>query len=450
LIKTLLVVTVLGLSISAQAQNYQLIWADEFDGVTINLNHWTHEIGTGSSGWGNNELQYYTSNSSNSFVSNGSLKINAINQSFGQSNYTSARIVTKDKFSFQYGKVEARIKMPMGQGLWPAFWMLGQNINAAGWPGCGEIDIMEHVNSNPEINGTMHWDNGGHVSWGGSTACDASVFHDYSVIWDADGIHWLVDGIEYHSGNISNNINGTEEFHQSFFLILNLAVGGNWPGSPDLSTVFPSTMEVDYVRVYQIGQAQSTVTFQLDMSNATVPFTTPEVNGTFNNWCGNCAAMSDADGDNIWTKTILLPPGYYEYKYSYDTWTGQETLTPGSLCTQTTGQYTNRTLTVTTDTLLNPVCWESCAVCQENNVTEIPDNLISTYPNPTNGLLHIDLPNSLPILVEVIDPSGKKVKQVNACSNRIDLHLEDMSEGIYLVHIVSNQVNVNRKIIVKK
>jgi beta-glucanase (GH16 family) len=401
----------LGLTWSAQAQNYQLIWADEFDGLTINLNNWTHEIGTGTSGWGNNELQYYTTNSANSFVSNGTLKINAINQTLGQSNYTSARIITKDKFSFQYGKVEARIKMPQGQGLWPAFWMLGQNINSVGWPACGEIDIVEHVNANPDINGTMHWDNGGHVSWGGSTACDVSTFHDYAVVWDANGIHWLLDGNEYHSGDISNNVNGTEEFHQTFFLILNLAVGGNWPGSPNLSTAFPATMEVDYIRVYQIGQAQSNVTFQVDMSNVTTPFTTPEVNGTFNNWCGNCAQMTDNNGDNIFDVTIQLGNGNYEYKYSTDNWSGQEDLPVGSSCTTTNFGYTNRTLQLTHDTILPPVCYGSCTFCSQTlvpkNVTfQVDMQNVSSFTTPeVNGNFN----NWCGNCAQMTDPDGDNI-----------------------------------------
>lgn len=364
--KKSLVIFILGLgTFLAQGQTWQLIWADEFDGTTINANNWTHDIGTGFNGWGNNELQSYTSSSNNSQVSNGTLKINALEQNFGQSNYTSARISSKNKFSFQYGKIEARIKMPLGQGLWPAFWMLGQNIDAVSWPQCGEIDVVEHVNNNPEINGTMHWDAGGHASWGSATPCDASQFHTYSVIWDETTIRWYLDDLEYHSANITDSINSTEEFHQTFFLILNIAVGGNWPGSPNASTVFPATMEVDYVRVYQEGNALHNVTFQVDMSTVTDNFTTPELNGTFNSWCGNCAPMSDADGDNIWEVTLPLSTGSYEYKFSFDNWSGQETLLAGSSCTTTNFGYTNRTLYAQQDIVLPPVCFGSCTNCQE-------------------------------------------------------------------------------------
>ncbi|MFM7619299.1 MAG: family 16 glycosylhydrolase [Bacteroidota bacterium] len=366
MIKKIVSVLILGLGfLLAQGQSWQLIWADEFNGNSINSSNWTHEIGTGFNGWGNNELQSYTNSTNNSQVSSGSLKIHALQQNIGQSNYSSARIISKNKFSFQYGKIEARIKMPLGQGLWPAFWMLGQNIDAVNWPQCGEIDIVEHINNSPEINGTMHWDAGGHAYWGGSAVCDASQFHTYSVIWDNTTIRWYLDDIEYHSANITDNVNSTEEFHQSFFLIMNIAVGGNWPGSPNASTFFPATMEIDYIRVYQETAALNNVTFQVDMSNVTSNFSVPEVNGTFNNWCGNCAPMSDPDGDNIWEVTIPLNTGSYEYKYSFDNWTEQENLLAGSSCTTTNFGYTNRTIYVGQDMVLPAVCYGSCTNCQE-------------------------------------------------------------------------------------
>ncbi len=235
----------------AQGQTWNLIWSDEFNGSAIDDSKWTHELGTGDWGWGNNELQYYTASTNNSFVSNSELHILAKEQVINTSNYSSARIVTKDKFSFQYGKVEGRMKLPAGQGLWPAFWMLGQNISSVGWPQCGEIDIMEHVSNNSYVNGTAHWNNNGHVYYGGLYNTNIADYHVYSIIWNASSIRYFVDGNIYYTQNILNNVNSTEEFHNDFFFILNLAVGGNWPGIPDASTVFPAEMVVDYVRVYQ-------------------------------------------------------------------------------------------------------------------------------------------------------------------------------------------------------
>lgn len=156
--------------------------------------------------------------------------------------------------SFTYGKIEARIKAPVGQGIWPAFWMLGNSINQAGsgWPKCGEIDILEHINNSKDLNGTLHWDNNGHVQYGRTTPCDVTKFHVYGIEWDTKAIKWFLDGNKYMEANIANNVNSTDEFHQPFFIILNLAVGGNWPGIPNTSTLFPDTLFVDYVRVYDL------------------------------------------------------------------------------------------------------------------------------------------------------------------------------------------------------
>ncbi len=232
-----------------ETQNWNLIWQDEFDNTSINSAKWTYDIGGG--GWGNNELQYYTNRPENAKIVDGNLLIIARKESYGGREYTSARLKTQGLFSFTYGKIEARIKLPMGKGIWPAFWMLGTNISTIGWPKCGEIDIMEHINNEDKIHATMHWDVNGHAYYGGSTICDVTKFHIYSVEWDSKAIKWFLDGNKFWEGNILNNINGTEEFHLPFFIILNMAVGGNWPGNPDGTTLFPDTMYVDYVRVYQ-------------------------------------------------------------------------------------------------------------------------------------------------------------------------------------------------------
>ncbi|WP_430200965.1 RICIN domain-containing protein [Paenibacillus lautus] len=242
------------------APNWNLVWSDEFNGTSLNRANWTPEIGTGSGGWGNNELQYYTDRAQNVQVTGGNLVITAQKESYGGMNYTSARIKTQDLKSFTYGKVEARIKLPSGQGLWPAFWMLGSNISSVGWPKSGEIDIMERVNNNPYVNGTVHWDAGGHADFGRvSGNLDFSQFHVYSIEWDSKYIRWFVDGQQFNEFYIENGTGNTEEFQRPFFILLNLAVGGNWPGSPNNSTPFPSQMLVDYVRVYQDTGASNVI-----------------------------------------------------------------------------------------------------------------------------------------------------------------------------------------------
>jgi len=246
--KQLLLLFLCIISQHANAQ-YQLVWSDEFSGNDLDLTKWTFDIG--GSGWGNSEPQYYTNNNTNIDVDTGYLRITAINEQFGGSDYTSARIKTEALYDFKYGKVEARIKLPVGQGLWPAFWMLGSNISVVSWPQCGEIDIMEHINNSLYIHGTYHFNNGGHVYYGDDAFCDVTEFHTYGIEWDENSIKWFLDGNEFYSANITNGIGSTEEFHHPFFLILNMATGGNWPGYPDPNTVFPAHMFVDYVRVYQ-------------------------------------------------------------------------------------------------------------------------------------------------------------------------------------------------------
>ena len=232
-----------------------LVWSDEFNGSSINTANWGFE--TGGGGWGNNELENYTSRTENARISNGMLIIEARRENFGGSAYTSARMKTQGKQSFGINTwVEARIDAPQGQGIWPAFWMLGNSISTVGWPSCGEIDIMEIKGQNPAQNfGTIHWaDAGGnHVSFGGiynsSTSLSAG-FHTYAISRTGSSIKWYVDRIQYAEANISGGINSTSEFQGPFFILLNVAVGGNFVGSPDGSTVFPQQMQVDWVRVW--------------------------------------------------------------------------------------------------------------------------------------------------------------------------------------------------------
>jgi len=248
---------------AAHAQTYQQVWADEF--TTGISSSWQFE--TGGGGWGNNEKQYYQA--ANATVANGILQITAKKQSVGGMPYTSARMITKGIKEFTYGKMEARIKLPLGQGLWPAFWMLGGNISQVGWPACGEIDIMEHINSESKIYGTPHWDSNGHAEYGGNTTTTPADYHIYSVEWDASSIRWFLDGVQYHVMSIQNNAGGTEEFHRPFFLLLNLAVAGNWPGQTVDESKLPATMYVDYVRVYQKTNTPtaSSITLQAESAN---------------------------------------------------------------------------------------------------------------------------------------------------------------------------------------
>jgi beta-glucanase (GH16 family) len=257
-------------SSSALAQTRALLWSDEFNGPAnagVDTTKWTAE--TGGGGWGNQELEYYTGATTKNAALDGAgnLFIKAIKETlpqkyrcwYGQCQYTSARLITKNKFSQAYGRVEARMKLPYGQGLWPAFWMLGSNIDAAGWPTCGEIDIMENIGKEPSIvHGTIHGPGysgakgigAAYTLPGGQRFADG--FHVFAVEWQPNSIRWYVDDILYETRTPSDLPAGTTwVYDHPFFIILNVAVGGGWPGNPDATTAFPQTMMVDYVRVYR-------------------------------------------------------------------------------------------------------------------------------------------------------------------------------------------------------
>ncbi|MBK8520073.1 MAG: glycoside hydrolase family 16 protein [Chitinophagaceae bacterium] len=228
-----------------------LVFSDEF-----NVNgapdpaKWGYDIGSGSGGWGNNEVQYYTSRPENAIVQGGVLKINAIKENYSGSAYTSARLLSKGKYSFKYGRIEVRAKFPTGVGTWPAAWMLGDNINTVGWPACGEIDIVEHLGRDlNKIYGTLHYPgrSGGNANGNTILVPDATTaFHTYAVEWSALTIKIYVDAQLFHTVSNSTAI----PFNQNFFILLNMAMGGNFGGAVDPAFT-NATYEIDYIRVYQ-------------------------------------------------------------------------------------------------------------------------------------------------------------------------------------------------------
>jgi beta-glucanase (GH16 family) len=241
----------------------RLVWSDEFDGAKLDPQVWFFQRGDGTDegipGWGNNELQYYLPD--NAQLSDGLLKITARQESIGAFRYTSARIITRDRVAVRYGRIEARMRLPGGQGVWPAFWMLPQDTPYGGWAASGEIDIMEAVNlgaaGGNRVYGTIHY--GGefpaNVFTGSSYIVPADArteFHTYSIEWDPTEIRWYVDDVLYA---VQNSWSSTAApfpapFDRPFYILFNVAVGGNFPGAPNAATVFPVTMEVDWVRVY--------------------------------------------------------------------------------------------------------------------------------------------------------------------------------------------------------
>jgi len=285
-----------------------LQWADEFDAA--NLGHWVFE--TGGHGWGNNELQYYTGGQ-NAFLQYDPLAASSVlviearrgapagaTCWYGSCAYSSSRMVTRGARSFQYGRIEARIRLPQTQGIWPAFWMLGDNLGEVGWPQSGEIDIMEHVGSEPTLtHGALHGPGySGNTPFSGThdlrERADAN-YHVYAVEWDAGGIRWFVDDTLFYGVTRAQvQARGPWVFDQPFFLLLNVAVGGNWPGSPDAGSTFPQRMYVDYVRVYRLppanairrngsqplappaAQASTVASARPEVANPPVPAASPE------------------------------------------------------------------------------------------------------------------------------------------------------------------------------
>jgi beta-glucanase (GH16 family) len=262
---------------------WTLVWTDEFqqaDGSAPDSTKWAFDLG--GNGWGNNELQTYTDRRVNSRIEGGKLILEAHKETFTgsdgiQRSHTSARLKTLGKASWQFGRVEARLKLPVGKGLWPAFWMLGTNFPTIGWPACGEIDIMEHIGREPsKIYGTVHGPGySGSGGIGGSLTMSNGVaaaddFHLFAIEWETNRIRWFVDNQLYFTVTPASLPGGAQwVFDHNHFLLLNVAVGGNWPGSPDATTTFPQRMEVDYVRVYARTNAPELV-LQLRRSGAQI------------------------------------------------------------------------------------------------------------------------------------------------------------------------------------
>ncbi len=260
-----------GIDGSSALPGWVLTWSDEFDGPdgsAVDPTKWVHDVG--GSGWGNQELEYYTDGTKNAVVMGDNLVITATTAgassyncsypSSGPCQYTSARLLTQNRFSQQYGRIEARIQIPEGQGLWPAFWMLGADINTSGWPTCGEIDIMENIGKEPSTNnGSLHMPAAGTSNDDDLTGTytlpgNAKLgddFHTYAIEWSAAAIKFYVDDNLYETQTPSTATGRTWKFDHPFFMLLNVAVGGQWPGAPDSTTTFPQTMKVDWVRVYE-------------------------------------------------------------------------------------------------------------------------------------------------------------------------------------------------------
>ena len=366
-------------------EGWELVWNDEFDGDAIDDQKWNKLLWR--PGWVNNELQAYTDRDTNLFVQDDNLVIRALIEPgfFGTdytgttytADYTSGRLNTAGKGEWTYGRFDTRAKLPKGIGSWPAIWMLGSNISTVGWPHCGEIDIMEHVGFDEgNIHASIHTTDYNHVNGTQKsgqviipTATDS--FHVYSLEWDSTYIRYLVDDEPYFF--IYNDSNGDEDkwpFNKPQYIILNLAVGGDWGGAQGIDpTVFPMEMKVDYVRVFEKSESSTNVnvTFQVDMKNEMVSGEGVWLSG------GNISSgqpgglqMQPVADTTIWEITLTLPP-YSSYNYKYrnghypDTWSGGWESVPDE-CGE--GSYNDRALLVgNSDTTLSVVCFNECTAC---------------------------------------------------------------------------------------
>ena len=366
-------------------EGWELVWNDEFDGDAIDDQKWNKLLWR--PGWVNNELQAYTDRDTNVFVQDDNLVIRALIEPgfFGTdytgtsytADYTSGRLNTAGKGEWTYGRFDTRAKLPKGIGSWPAIWMLGSNISTVGWPHCGEIDIMEHVGFDEgNIHASIHTTDYNHVNGTQKsgqviipTATDS--FHVYSLEWDSTYIRYLVDDEPYFF--IYNDSNGDEDkwpFNKPQYIILNLAVGGDWGGAEGIDpSVFPMEMKVDYVRVFEKSENSTNVnvTFQVDMKNEMVSGEGVWLSG------GNISSgqpgglqMQPVADTTIWEITLTLPP-YSSYNYKYrnghypDTWSGGWESVPDE-CGE--GSYNDRALLVgNSDTTLSVVCFNECTAC---------------------------------------------------------------------------------------
>lgn len=460
-------------AINVQAQ-WNLVWSDEFtSGIS---GDWVFETGTGSGGWGNNELEYYRRE--NATVSNGQLVITARREAFGGMQYTSARMKTQGRRSWRYGKIEARIAMPSFQGVWPAFWMLGDNIGSVGWPKCGEIDIMEHVNTGGAVYGTIHWDNNGYVSYGGNTTTSITSFHNYTIEWDASAIRWYVDGVKYHEANIANSINGTNEFHANFFILLNLAIGGNWPGFTVDNNAFPANMYVDYVRVYQAGSTPPpppptssapigrTIAIRgnnnlfVSGNNGTAPlicnrttaqaweqFTVVDAGGGkialrsmgkyVSSENGTAAMTANRTTIGDWEKFDWVVSGSgFALRGNNGRYVSSENGAANMMCNRTTiGGWEVFSYTIAAREATSPL--------QEE--TQLDDSALDVFPNPSaNGSVTINV--ARPSNVTIVDMKGKPV--VSEFVEK-SLTVNNMTSGLYIVNRRDKQSKSVKKLVIR-
>ncbi|WP_324671166.1 carbohydrate-binding protein [Hymenobacter sp. GOD-10R] len=460
---------------STHAQTYQQVWADEFNtGISSS---WVFE--TGGGGWGNNEKQYYQR--ANASVVNGILQITAKKETVGGMSYTSSRMKTQGLKEFKFGKIEARMKLPLGQGLWPAFWMLGSNINTVSWPACGEIDVMEHINAENKVYGTVHWDSNGHAEYGGNLVTTPQDYHVYSIEWEPTYIRWFVDGVKYHEINITNGTGSTEEFQRPFFLLLNLAVAGNWPGQTVDESKLPATMYVDYVRVYQkSGTTTPTPTANLIQAESYSSMNGVQLETTSDTGGGQNVGYID-QGDWMAYSNINFPvSGNYTLEYRVASPSGgtlSSDLNSGSIqlgntAVPATGGWqtwttVSRTVYVNAGTysfgvfaqtggwnlnwirITPPAGAGTSAVLTTQSSSKLnrADQPLQLYPNPVVDKLYVSAPDLAldGSLYQILDAQGRKVGNGSFASGTADV--ATLPPGMYVLVVQANGQQLTQRFI---
>lgn len=352
-------------SINALAQCEELIWQENFDGTSVDLTKWNIEVS--NSGGGNGELQYYTDRPENISVADGLLTITALKENYLGSAYTSARLNSKNKGDWKYGRFETRMKLPTGQGIWPAFWMLSTEGKYGDWPASGEIDIMEMVGNKPnDIFGTLHYGPVWKYLNGDTTIANSNDFHKYSMEWGPSQIEWFVDDISFSvikSTDVidEGGVSRWYEFQEKFYLILNLAVGGNWPGAPDNTTVFPQTLTVDYVKVYGIVANQEILALQPAYPNAkNVQYSISEIPNATYDWSVPAGAtITTGQGSNI-------------ISVDWACVSGNVSVEIGSICG--------------TSTITKPIAFDNISITSDALVYEDQKNVVFSVPNLNNTI----------------------------------------------------------------
>ena len=371
--------------IAPEVSEWVEAWSDEFDDENLDMSKWN--ILRWRPGWVNNEQQAYTNRDTNIYLEDGNLVIQGLiepgyydvddNGNHYNADYTSGRINTDDKFSWTYGRFDIKAKLPKGNGSWPAIWMLGESISSVGWPDCGEIDIMEHVGfDDGNIHGSIHTEDYNHMintQRSGSTLISTATesFHVYSLEWSPTYIRYLVDDLPFFF--VYNDSNGDISkwpFDAPHYMILNLAIGGDWGGIQGIDpSSFPMRMLVDHVRVFERSEefGDLNVTFQVDMENMNVSGTGVWVSGgSISSGSPGGLNMQPVEGSDVWKTTLILPPNStftYKFRNGYfpDTWSGGwETISDEC----GVGQYNDRSISLgQSDTTLSIVCFSECLEC---------------------------------------------------------------------------------------